>query len=288
MGGSGSAQTLSVNSAPFTGTMAGNSVRLTFAVPYFLRAHAHGRLNGSDLTMMVPQSDGTARQATFSQSDKAGYDHAIARLHARIRHAAILSAKQQASSQRQPAHAQVEQSTQRTLNALDSESGLAVGGKLAAGLAGLADTVQAARSHLAREKLDASGANKYCSAALTVTGDSEAVGGALQHAQGAILSLMPDITAVRHDIATTAANLRHLRRSGLPVPSRASDVIATANSRLRQAIVTANVFIDQVNAIAVRAITLSDNMAVRRCSGARSGVVPRPIPPIAPASGNQH
>jgi hypothetical protein len=255
-------------------------------VPYFLRAHAHGRLNGSDLTMVVPQSDGTATQATFSQSDRAGYDHAIARLHARIRHAAVLSAKQQASSRREPAHAEAEQSTQTTLNALYSESSLALGGKLATGLAGLAATVQAARSHLAREKQDASGDNKYCSAALTVTGDAEAVGGALQHAQGAVLSLMADITAVRHDVASATADLRHLRRSGLSVPSRASDVIATANSRLKQAIVAANAYIDQVNAIAVHAKTLSDNMAVGRCSGGRSGAVTHPIPPIAQTGGN--
>src|SRR5258708_18033441 len=65
VGGSGPAQRLSVSSAPFTGTMKGNSVRLTFAVLYFLRAHAHGTLGGSSLTMVVPQSDGTVKQAKF-------------------------------------------------------------------------------------------------------------------------------------------------------------------------------------------------------------------------------
>jgi hypothetical protein len=287
VGGSGSAQKLSVTSAPFTGAMTGNSVKLTFPVLYFLRAHAHGTLNGSALTMAVPQSDGAVRQTKFSQSDKADYDRAIAALRTRIRHATVAAAKQQASGRRQSAHAQAEHSTQSSLNALYKESSLAVGGRLANGLARLAHDIEAARAHLAREKQDASGDNKYCSAAFTVTGDAEAVGGALQKAQGNVLALMPDITAVRHDVAATTAYLRHLSKAGLPAPSRASNVIASANSSLKRAIVTANAYIDQINAIDARARTLADNMATRSCSGARSGSSPLPIPPIGQTGSSQ-
>lgn len=271
VGGSGSAQRLSVSSAPFTGTITGNSVRLTFAVLYFLRADAHGTRSGSALTMHVPQSDGTVRRVRFSQASKADFDRAIAALRTRIRHATIRAAKQQ-----------TEQSAQRTLNALYEESSIAHGGRLADGLARLADAIQAARSHLMREMADASGGNKYCAAAFTVTGDAKAVDGALQNAQGAVLSLMPDILAVRHDAATANAYLRHLSRSGLPAPSLATNVIASANSSLQQATATANSYIDQVNAIDARAHTLADNMATRACSGARSGSSTHPIPPIGP------
>lgn len=271
VGGSGSAQRLSVSSAPFTGTITGNSIRLTFAVLYFLRADAHGTRSGSALTMHVPQSDGTVMQVRFSQASKADFDRAIAALRTRIRHATIRAAKQQA-----------EQSAQRTLNALYEESSIAHGGRLVDDLARLADAIQAARYHLVREKADASGGNKYCAAAFTVTGDAKAVDGALQNAQGAVLSLMPDILAVRHDAATANAYLRHLSRSGLPAPSLATNVIANANSSLQQATATANSYIDQVNAIDARARTLADNMATRACSGARSGSSAHPIPPIGP------
>lgn len=179
IGGSGSAQALSVTSAPFTGTTRRNAVTLTFAVPYFLRTHAHGTLSGSALTIALPQSDGTIKQAKFSQSDKAGYNHAIAALRAKIRHASVVAAKQQADRRRQTAHAQAEQSTQSALNALYTESSIAHGGKLAAVLARLADNIPVARSHLAKEKQDASGDNKYCGAAFTVTGDAQKVDGAL-------------------------------------------------------------------------------------------------------------
>lgn len=282
VGGSGSAQRLSVSSAPFIGTITENSVRLTFAVLYFLRADAHGTRSGSALTMHVPQADGTVRQVRFSQAGKADFDRAIAALRTRIRRATIQAAKQLASQRRQSARAQAEQSAQRTLNALYEESSIAHDGRLADGLARLADAVQAARSHLAKEKADASGGNKYCAAAFTVTGDAKAVDGALQNAGGAILSLMPDISAVRHDVTTANAYLRHLSRSGLPAPSLATNVIASANSSLQQATATANSYIDQVNAIDARAHTLADSVATRACSGARSGSSAHPIPPIGP------
>ena len=287
VGGSGSAQRLSVTSAPFTGTMTHNSVNLTFAVPYFLRAHAQGRINGSVLTMVLPQSDGTVKHANLSQSDQAGFNHAISALRTRIRHASVVAANQQASRSRQSAHGQAEQSTQSSLNTLDEQSSIANGGRLAGDVARLAALIQVAQSHLVKEKQDASGDNKYCSAAFTVTGDSEAVGGALAHTQGAVSALTADVSAVRQNVAATSADLRHLSKSGLPAPSQATKVIARANSSLKQAIVTANSYIDQINAIEVRARTLADNMAIRKCSGARSGASPHPIPPIGQAGGNR-
>lgn len=277
IGGSGSAQTLAVSSAPFTGAMSGNSVRLTFAVPYFLQAHAHGTLSGSALTMVVPQSDGTVKRAKFSQSDKAGYDRAVGVLQGRIRRSTMAAARQQDGKS---AHAQTEKSAQSALTSLYNDSSLAFGGKLVAGVARLTSAVQLARSHLAKEQQDASGDNKYCSAASTVTGDSQAVGGALLNAQGAASALTADVVVVRHDVAMVTAYLRHLSRSGLPVPNRASNVIADANASLKRATATANSYIDEINAIEAHAVSLADNLSTRKCSSARSGMLLHPIPHI--------
>lgn len=280
VGGSGSAQTLSVSSAPFTGIKTGNSVSLTFPALYFLRAHAHGRISGSTLTMVVPQPDGTVEPARFGQASKADYDRAIAALRTRIRRAALASARQQASQRGQPARAQAEQNAQKTLNVLYKESSIAAGDRLANGLGRLANDIQTARSHLATEMADASGGNKYCSASLTVTGDAQAVDGALQNAEGAVSALMPDITAVRRDAATATAYLRHLSRSGLGTPDLAPDVISNASASVKQVTATANSYILEVNAIDARAHAFADKMATRACSGARSGSSAHPIPPI--------
>jgi len=277
-GGSAPAQTLAVNSARFTGTMSGNSVRLTFAPFYFINTRAHGTLGGGALIMWLPQSDGTIRKATFSQADQAGYHRAVAALHSKIRHANQLAAKQQAT--RGPGHAAAEHTADTALTTLYVQSSLASGGKLSFALAHFSKDIQAARAHLATEKSDAVGNNKYCAAALTVGGDAKAVDGALQSVQGDVLSITPAISAVRHDMAAASARLRHLRKAGLPVSGSASVVIANANANLRQLIAKANTYIDQANAADAHARSLANKMATRSCSGARSGTVVRPVPHV--------
>jgi len=279
-GGSAPAQTVSISSERFTGTMKGNSVRLTFADLYFLHTRAHGTLSGTALTMWVPQSDGTVQQVKFSQSEQTGYDRAIAALHRRIRHANLLAAQQQARLRDQPAHAQAERTVQSTLSAVYKASSLASGGTLADGLARFADHLRAARAHLTAEKKHASRNNKYCAAALTVGGDAKAVDGALLSVQGDAVSLMSDISVIRHNVATATALLRHLKKAGVSVPNSAPSVIASASSSLKQVIAKANSYIDQMNAINVRARSMADNMAVRKCSGAMNGSPVRHIPHI--------
>jgi hypothetical protein len=284
VGGSGPAQALSLSSAPFTGSLGGHSVRLAFGSLYFLRTHAHGTLGGSALTMTVPQSDGTVKLVTFRRASQADYGRAIASLRTRIRHATSLAARQQAS-QDGSSHAQAEQSTQRTLNALYSDSSIALGSKLADGVSRLAVTTGVAQAHLAKEKADAAGDDKYCVHAFKATGDALTIGGVQQNAQGAVSYLMPEITAIRQGVAAATAGLRHLSKAGLPPPSLASNVIADARASIRQVIVTANSYISQVNTIESRARSLADSAASGKCSGARSGSSSHPIPPIGGASG---
>ena len=277
IGGSGSGQTLSVSSAPFTGIMRGNSVKLTFAVWYFLQAQAHGTFSGSALSMVVPQSDGTVKMAKFSPSDNATYHRAVAKLRARITHAAGLAAGQQDG---RSIHAQTEKSAQSALTTLYNDSSLAPGGKFFASLTRLVNAVHLARSHLTKELRDASGDNSYCVAAYAATGDSQAVGGALQNGQGAISALTADVLVVRHDVAIATAYLRHLSRSGLTAPSRASEVVATGNASVQRTVAMANAYIDEINAIQAHAVSLADNLSTRKCSSARSGKLLHPIPHI--------
>ena len=277
VGGSAPAETLSVSSAPFIGTMSGSSVTLTFAVLYFLHTRARGTLSGSTLTLGVPQSDGTIQQATLSQSDDASYNRAIVTLRSTIRHANLLAARQQAGEPAQSAKARAEQGTQSALSALYKDSSLAFNGKLAHGLVRFADDIQTARSELATEKQDASGSNGYCVAAFKAAGSAQTVDGDLQAVQGDVQSMIPDILTVRNDVATASAHLRHLSKVGLPAPGSASSVIASAKVNLRQAIAKANSDIDQINAIDAQARSIASNMARRRCSGAQSGAPKRTI-----------
>jgi hypothetical protein len=274
VGASAPAETLSVSSAPFTGTRSGSSVTLAFPVMYFLQTRAQGRLSGSTLTAAVPQSDGTVQQVRFSQSDEASYDRAIAKLRSTIRHANLQAA------QEDPANAQAEQGTQKAFSALYKDSSLASGGRLAGGLARFARSIQAARADLAIEQQDASGSNGYCVAAFRTAGEAQTVDGGLLAVQGDVQGMVPDISIVQNDIATADAHVRRLDRAGLPVPMSAYGVIASARVSLAQAIAKANSYIDQANAIDAQAHTIANRMTTRKCSSARSGAVARPVPHI--------
>ena len=271
VGASAPAETLSVSSVPFTGTRSGSSVTLAFAGLYFLQTQAQGRLSGSTLTAGVPQSDGTIKQATFTQSDEGGYNRAIAKLRNRVRQANQMAAQQQSANA---------QGAQSALSTLYRDSSLEADGKLAGGLARFDHGTQKAQADLATEKQDASGNNGYCVAAYRASGDAQTVDGGLLAVQGDVQAMMADIAIIQADIAAANAHLRHLSKAGIAAPSSAYDVIANAKVSLRQAVAKANSYIDQMNAIDVRAHSIANNMATRRCSGARSGAIARPIPHI--------
>jgi hypothetical protein len=271
VGASALAETLSVSSAPFTGTRSGSSVTLTFEGSYFLQTRAQGRLSGSTLTVQVPQSDGTIRQARFSQSDEASYNRAIAKLRSTIRRDNLVAAGDR------PANAQA---AQHALSVLYEDSSLASGGRLADGLARFAHSTQTAQADLVAEKQEAAGSNGYCVAAFRAAGKAQTVDGDLLAVQGDVQTMVPDISIVRSDIATADAHLRHLNKAGLGVPSSAYVVIANAKVSLTQAIAKANSYIDQMNAIDAEAHSIANHMAARSCSKARSGSTERPLSQI--------
>jgi hypothetical protein len=274
VGASAPAETLSVSSVPFTGTKSGSSVTLTFAGPYFLQTQALGRLSGSTLTAGVPQSDGTIKQARFSQSDETSYNRAIAKLRNQVRQANELA------DQQQPANGQAAQGAQSALGTLYKDSSLESGGRLAGGLARFDHTIHIAQSDLATEKQDAAGSNGYCVAADRAAGDAQTVDGGLLAMQGDVQAMMADIAIIQADIAAASAHLRHLSKAGMAAPSSAYDVIANAKVSLAQSTAKANSYIDQMNAMDIQAHSIADQMATKACSGARSGAIARPIPHI--------
>ena len=274
VGASAPAETLSLSSVPFTGTRTGSSVTLTFTDLYFLQTQAQGRLSGSTLSAGVPQSDGTVKQTTFTQSDEASYNRAMAKLRNRVRQANQLAAQQQ------PANGQAAQGAQSALGTLYKDSSLQAGSRLAGGLARFEHTIQIAQSNLATEKQNASGSDRYCVAADRAAGDAQTVDGGLLAMQGNAAAMMADIAIIQADIAAASAHLRHLSRAGMAVPSSAYDVVANAKVSLTQAIAKANSYIDQINAIDIQAHSIADDMATRACSGAKSGAIARPIPHI--------
>src|SRR5262249_45713814 len=96
--------------------------------------------------------------------------------------------------------------------------------------------------------------------------------------QGDAVSLSAHILVIRHDVATASALLHHLSKAGITVPQSASNVIAGAKVNLKQTAKSANVYIDQINAIDAQAASIANKLATGRCSGAHYGTSVRPVP----------
>lgn len=278
VGGATPAASLSVNSVPFTGTVHGTSVNLTFAHGLFLRSHANGRLTGSSLTLAVPHADGVIHRTTFTQSSRSSYNSAVAALRRSAQHENLQAAR---AGSHPSANSKADQhNTQMDLAALYQASSLAPQAKLTDDVDRFARDYATARSRLATEKQDASGFNHYCAATLKVVGDSQGVTGALLSVHGDIESLTADITVIRMDILAADADLRRLSRAGLPGPMSAPALIASAKASMAQAIASVNSYIDQINVINNQARVIANHMATGKCSAPGQTAVTPPAPHV--------
>ena len=278
VGGAAPAASLSADSVPFTGTVHGTSVNLIFAHGLFLQSHAHGTLTGSSLTLAVPHADGAVNRTTFTRSGKSSYNRAVAGLHRSAQQENLMAER---GDSHPSANSRAEQhNTQMDLAGLYRASSLAPQAKLTDDVDHFARDTAAARSRLAAEKQDASGDNHYCAAALTVAGDSRGVNGAALAAVGDSESLTADMTVIRTDIRAADADLGRLSRAGLPGPTSAPALIASAKASMAQAIASANSYIDQINVIGNQARVIANRMATGKCSGPGQTALMPPAPHI--------
>jgi len=76
--------TLSATTIPFTGTINGSSVNLTFGRPFGLTAHVHGKISGNILTLQLPQANGLIQVAGFTAGRLNTFNKEIATLRRQI------------------------------------------------------------------------------------------------------------------------------------------------------------------------------------------------------------
>ena len=275
IGGAAPAAALAVSSVPFTGTVHGTAVNLTFAHGLFLQRRANGRRTGSSLTLAVPRADGSIHATTFTRSSQSSYNRAVAALHRTAQQENVQAA--QAGSHPSANSRAVQHNTQMDLASLYQASSLAPQAKLTDDVERFARDAATARSRLAAEKQAASGDNRYCAAASTAVGLSHGVNGVALSAVGDSDALTAEITAIRNDIRTTAADQRRLSRAGLPGQTSAPTMIATAEASMAHATASANSYIDQINAINNQARVFANHMATGKCSSAGQSAVTPPV-----------
>jgi hypothetical protein len=275
IGGAAPAAALSQNSVPFTGTVSGNSVILTFASALFLQSRAQGTLTGNGLTLAIPHADGTIHRTTFTQSSRSRYNHAVAALRASAQHENAMAGG--TGSSPSASIRAVQHNTQTNLAALYQASSLAPRAKLTNDVNRFAGDAATARSRLADEKQAALGDNRYCAATSTAVGVSHGVSGTALSAVGDSQALNADIAAIRIEIHNAYANQRRLSRAGQPGTNSGPALISTAETSMAQAIASANSYIDQINATNVQARAVANRMAVGKCSGPGQTALTAPV-----------
>jgi hypothetical protein len=275
IGGAAPAASLSQNSVPFTGTVSGNTVNLTFASGLFLQSHAQGTLTGNSLTLAIPHADGTIHRTTFTQSSRSRYYRAVAALRTSAQHENQLAAKSDSNSSANVRA--VQHNTQANLAALYQAASLAPRAKLTKDVDRFAGDAATARSRLATEKQATLGDNRYCAATSTAVGISHGVSGTALSAMGDSQALNADIAAIRIDIRNAHANQRRLSRAGQPGSNSAPALIAKAETSMSQAIASANSYIDQINATNAQARTVANRMATGKCSGPGQAALTAPV-----------
>jgi hypothetical protein len=271
---------VSTHTHPFTGTIHGNSVTLTFSGGSPARARIHGTLTGSALTLQAPHAKGAIHQGTLAASDTSDYDAAVALLDRGIQHANSFAGTQRQARARR--HAPPERAAQIDVAALQQDASLASLSNFGTDLSSFASDIQRADSDLATEQQDVAGGNSYCRLSDMVAGNAQSVHGDFKAVQGDVKAMTPDLSTVWRDIAAVQGDMRTLSDRGLPAPSGADPMaaIATARANISQAITQANGYIDHMNADYAQAYSFAYGQAKGSCLGHGPGIQASPIPHI--------
>lgn len=109
---------MQASNASVTGTRTGEAVSLQ--VGGLIGQTWLGTLRGDELTLQLPQRDGTLRSVAFSRSDPAAYDAALAQVRDRVRSARVAAAQQREEQERAAAQQRAEERA-RTVQAETAE-----------------------------------------------------------------------------------------------------------------------------------------------------------------------
>ena len=113
----------------------------------------------------------------------------------------------------------------------------------------------------------ANGKGSYCDNVITVGDDAIAVDDDAITLSDDLITLTDDFGTVRQDMATVQGDLQTLSNDGVNAPPGAAGALAAAHSAIKQAKVTANGYISQVDSIDREAFSIGNGMATGSCAG---------------------
>jgi hypothetical protein len=261
-----------------TGTLNGNAISLTIG----LQEPLYGTLDAGQLTLNIPQADGSFQAGTCDSGSLSDWNSAVAALESQVSSDNNSALQQQAQASQASANAAAEQQAQNDLNTLEGLS-------LSSDLSKLSGDLTQTSNDLAAEKTaaaagpNADGGDCYN---LTANVDYDAQENVEYDAQenfGYDLqeNLVSDISSGRQDISALQSDLSNLQGMDLQAPSGAQSAITAAQSEIASAISTANADISQENGYVTQAYEVADSIATGSCAGDGPGSAPSPIQDIS-------
>ena len=260
-------ESLSVTSAPFTGTINGSTVTMTVSA-LFSGSTINGTLGSGTLTITAPpdSSTGTIQSGTLTAASVSTYNNDVAALRTAIGHANVLAAQQQARQQQQQQDAQALTTAQSDTAALRQDAG--TDGNLPGDLQTLAGDVQTIAGDVTTVRQDlAQPGNSDCYNQQSAGDDANSADDDTGSLGDDVSSLLDDIQGIHQDIATARSDLATLDSDEVAPPAGARAAISAAQSAIAAAKTAANGYIRQGNANDQQAFAIANAAATGSCAG---------------------
>jgi hypothetical protein len=269
--GNAPAESLSVSSVPFTGTINGSSATLMTG-GLLAGSTINGTLGGGTLTITMPpdSSTGAIESATLTVASVSTYNNDVASLRAAISHANLLAAQQQAQQQQRQQDAQDLSAAQNDLSTLQQDAG--PNGNLPGDLQTLRGDVQTIAGDVTTVRQDlAQPGNSDCFNQQSASDDASGADDDTAGLGDDVAGLLDDIHSIRQDIATVSSDLATLNSDGVSPPAGASGAISAARSAIAHAKHSANGYISNGNTEDQQAFASASAAATGSCTGSGPG-----------------
>jgi len=255
-------------SGDLSGTLSGNAISLSIGLQQLL----YGTLNASQLTLNVPQPDGSFQAATCNSGSLSDWNGAVAALDSKAASDNNTALQQQAQASSAAADQQQENNAQADVSTLTQDA------NLSSDVSSIANDVQATDTDLTTTRSDAANGNgdQCLNASTTVYNDAATTiyNDVLTTTYNDVGTVASDITRARTDISTVQHDQAALRESGLPATPGATTATSAAQAAIASAISTVNTDIDHVNGDLDTAYQIADSVGTGACAGDGPGTPP--------------
>jgi hypothetical protein len=256
------------NSGNLTGTLKGMAVSLSLG----LQQPLYGTLNSGQLTLNVPQGDGSFQAGTCTSGSLSDWNGTVTALDSQASSDNSTTLEQQAQASTAAANQQQEQDAQADVNTLTQDT------SFSSDVDNLANDVKSTDNDLAATRSDAANGNgdQCINASTTVYNDAATTvyNDVLTSAYNDVGTLSTEISTVRRDISTVQSDQAALANGGLPSTPGTMDAISVAQARIASAISTVNADIDHVNGDLAAAYQTANSVGTGACAGSGPGTPP--------------